>query len=229
MKNLVKKALQLFCERSGFFPAKCSDFQKWREFAENSPRSAVERVYKIWTLSSDFGEENDQNIGYILRCRLHCLENPRLKMNFINAHKDKIVWVRSDWSAEEIFSYMDWEKCLTKYPFYVVDENNQVRGIAVEKDFIFAGALNCATWVDEAEHFYKRGVFKPLTDKDVKLLCSKEKKIRQMMNAAGMQPISGRYLIVGAKESSWCSVRLNEGFSLLPKDSLGGCYLLAKL
>ena len=229
MKYLMKKTLQLFCEQSGIFPAKCTDLHRWEQFAEDAPRSAVEKVYRFWNISADLDEENAQKIERILRYRLFRLEYPRLKMNFINAHKDKILWVRSDWSAEDIFSYMSWEKCSAKYPFYVVDEQNKVRGIAIEKGFIFAGALNFAMTVDEAEYFYKRCALKPLTEKEVELLRTHNSALRQMMSAVGMQQICGRYLIVDATARSWCSEVLNKRLPILREDAFGGCFLLAKL
>lgn len=225
----VKKALQRFCVQSGIFPAKCENWQEWEAFAENSPRSAVEKLYRVWSLSSDLEEADEQKIECILRRRLQRLESLHLGMSFINAHKNKIFWVRSNWTAKEISSYTLWEKCPFEYPFYVVDEDNNLRGIAVEEGLIFAGALNFATSVDEAEQFFAGNGYRPLTEKDAKRLEKNGAKIRRMMNAVGMAEINGGYLLVDDRTNGWRGQMFSRGISLKRKSVSKGYFLLVKL
>lgn len=225
----VRKALQFVCEQSGIFPAKCTDWERWAAFSENSSRDVVEKLYRFWALASDFEEKDVQRIESVLRSRLQRLERPRLEANFVNAHKDKIFWVHSSWNSKDIFSYMQWEKRSDAYPFYVVDQSNNLRGIAVEEGFIFAGALNFAISVDEAELFFAQGGFQPLTEEDAACLNKNRAKIKSMMRAVGMQEINGGYLLVNAQTNAWRGQWISKRIAFLPKRSFKGYFLLAKL
>lgn len=229
MNKLMKKILLSFCVQCGVFPIECTDLDKWKNFAENSPRRMVERGYRFWKLVSDLYEENGQKVEEILLGRLKSFEKPIIGAEFINAYKDEIAKFPSDWDAKTMFEYIEWVGYSPEYPFYVVDENNQLRGIAVEKGFVFAGTFNFNTLISEVGDFYQKNQIKPLTQSEAKLLEERMAKINKMMKAVGMSPINGCYLVTDDECRVWLGMRLNCKNALLSGRYSKEYFLLAKL
>lgn len=228
MIKFVKEAVFAAALKCGIFPADSDKPEKWEKYITESPRKSVEKLYGLWKLCSDLDNPNTRKIERALRHRLQTFEVLQLNKDFLDKYVSKVFYVHAFWDGKKILDYVKQEKT-TSYPFYVVDFNNRLRGIAIAEDLILVGALNFPTSVDEAQRFCTQGVFNPLTDKDAELLVQYRKEVRKLMRAAGMTEINGEYLLIDSQTDAWRGYGFNREIAFTAKQLSGGYFLLAKL
>lgn len=202
--------------------------EQWSEFVRKSPRKEVESLYRLWKRCSNSEEPDTTEIQRIVSDRLQKFGFLTLEQAFLTKHRTEIFYVDTHCDSQEILARLRKEKSLT-YPFYVVDFDRQLRGIAITEGLVLADVLNRPVMVNEAERFYDGMVFSPLTDDNVEALVRHKSKVNRLLRAAGMDEVRGTYLVVNSQTKAWRGYCLKRKDEFIPRYSQGEYYLFAKL
>lgn len=180
-------------------PGIWSSLELWEEFAEKAMYSRVKQAFDEYK-DICFTHKERENLRSIVK-RLAKGNWPKLSDDFLERHKAEIFVVTSKETAKDELQY-----CQASTTLYLVDKNNQMLGIIVNKGIIITGFIDGVVSY-EAAAVYRKGFNLP-NKEQMRAISFRLPDIKEKLDVLGLKlaknywVTNGYELFVGANQGA---------------------------